>query len=46
MGPANDPSIVTAQLHGGVIRTEFLDDLYVKSRTAGVSTLTISGVFE
>jgi hypothetical protein len=46
MGPADDPSIVVVQLHGGVIRTEFLDDLYVKSRTAGVSTLTVAGVFE
>jgi hypothetical protein len=46
MGPSSNPSVVALQLHGGAIHTEFLDDLYVKSRTAAVSTLTVSGVFE
>jgi hypothetical protein len=46
IGSDNDPSSVTVQLHGGIIHTEFLDDLYVTSRTAGLSTLTVAGVFE
>ncbi len=43
--PAN-PSDVTVQLYGGYIHTEFLDDLYLKSRSAVLSTLTLLGVFE
>ncbi|HEX3597038.1 MAG TPA: DUF3570 domain-containing protein [Polyangiaceae bacterium] len=46
MGASDNPSTVTVQLHGGVIHTEFLDDLYVTSRTAELATLTLMGVFE
>ncbi|HEX4334277.1 MAG TPA: DUF3570 domain-containing protein [Polyangiaceae bacterium] len=46
VGPTNKPSSVALQLHGGVIHTEFLDDLYVTSRNAELATLTVLGVFE
>jgi hypothetical protein len=46
LGPSTNPSDVTVQLYAGAIHTEFLDDLYVKSRTAVLSTLTLLGVFE
>jgi hypothetical protein len=46
MGASTNPSALTVQLYGGVIHTEFLDDLYIKSRTAVLSTLTFLGVFE
>jgi len=46
IGSSENPSSVTVQLHGGMIHTEFLDDLYVTARTAVLASLTLLGVFE
>ena len=45
-GPAIEPSAWSLELQADFMDTQFLDDLYVKSRTAGLGTLGVRGVFE
>ena len=46
IGPSTEPSTWTIELRGDFIGTDFLDDLYVKSRAAGLATAGLVGVFQ
>jgi hypothetical protein len=46
LGDAGRPTSWWVELHGDAIRTQFLDDLYVTSRTAAVAGAAFTGEFQ
>ncbi len=46
IGPASDPSLLSIRAQADYVGTEFLDDLYVKSRGSVLGTLGLDGVFQ
>ncbi len=46
LGPEIAPSDWSLQIQADVMNTQFEDDLYIKSRTAGTAVVGLDGVFE